>query len=147
VTAAGTRGRGRDRALLGLIVGLAVLAVCMGAATATDVVHFVTGKHGTVTVTACTTSFGTKGKITYHCGGTYASDDGGTTLAGVTFDDSYGGDPGEREPATLNGSTAADVNLVRYASVDTGIVVFTGCLVAIVLLLVVRARRRNRQNQ
>jgi hypothetical protein len=142
VTGPGTRRQGGDRALLGLIVGVAVLAVCMGAATATDIVHFVTGKHGTVTVTACTTSFDTK--VTYTCGGTYTSDDGRTTLPGVAFEDSHGRDPGEREPATLNGSTADDVNLVRYASVDTGIVVFTGCLVAIVLLLVLRARRRSR---
>jgi ABC-type sulfate transport system substrate-binding protein len=138
------RRRGGDRGLLGLIVAVVVLAACMGAATATDIVHFVTGKHGIVTVTGCTTSYGAKGKVTYHCGGTYAADDGSTTLTGVTFDDSYGGSPGEREPATLDGSTADDVHLVRYANLDTGIVVFTGCVVALVLLLVFRARRAAR---
>lgn len=132
----------RDRSLLVVIICVAVLGVCLGASTATDIVHYVTGKHGTVTVTGCTVTYGTKGRTTYHCGGTYVSDDGKTTLPGVTFDDSSSNDPGERDPATLDGSTASDVNLIRTASLDTGIILFTGCLVIVVGLLVLRSRAR-----
>jgi hypothetical protein len=136
----------RDKAFLGLIIFVAVLGVCMAGATATDIVNAVTGTRGTVTVTACTRDNGAHGKtVTYDCTGTYVSADGRTTLTGVTFRNSSADDPGDTRQATLNGSTADDVNLLRPASVATGITVFTVCLVAVVLLLVLRSRRSGRR--
>ncbi|MEV8517401.1 hypothetical protein [Dactylosporangium sp. NPDC051484] len=124
----------RRRALLITAGLLALLAMCAGAAVLTDVVHYATGRRGTVTVRSCALDAGSH-RPRYECTGTFESSDGTIRREAVRFVESHGDDRGARVPATLNGAT---VNEVSPASTATGSAVAAAALVGVVALLLVR---------
>jgi hypothetical protein len=126
----------RSRALLTIAALLALLALCAAGAVVTDVVHYSTGRAGTITVDACTRDNGSR-KPRYACTGTFETGDGQVRRSAVAFTESYAEDPGSRVPATLNGDT---VNEVSPAGTITGAVVALGSLIGVAVLLLTRRR-------
>ncbi|GAA2366048.1 hypothetical protein [Dactylosporangium salmoneum] len=126
----------RRRALLTTAGLLALLALCAGAAVVTDLVHYATGKRGTITVQACTQDNAAR-KPRYECTGTFETADHSVRRDEVEFVETYAEDPGARVPATLNGDT---VNEVSPAATAAGAVVTLASIAGIVALLVVRRR-------
>jgi MYXO-CTERM domain-containing protein len=125
----------RRRALLVTAGLLALLALCAGAAVVTDVVHYVTGRHGTITVRACIEDYGAR-KVRYECTGTFDAADG-TDHREAGFIETYARSPGARVPATLNGAT---VNEVSPAGTATGTIVAVASLAGVAALLLIRRR-------
>ncbi|WP_432843074.1 hypothetical protein [Dactylosporangium sp. CA-092794] len=126
----------RARALLTTAGLLALLAVCAGGAVVTDVVHYATGRRGTITVRACSHD-NESPRSRYQCTGTFATADGTVVKDSVGFVKTYAEDPGARVPATLNGDT---VNEVSPAATVTGALVTAAALAGAATLLVLRRR-------
>ncbi|MFG2040057.1 hypothetical protein [Dactylosporangium sp. NPDC048998] len=126
----------RRRALLTTAGLLALLALCAGAAVLTDVVHYATGRRGTVTVGSCAFDAGPH-RPRYECIGTFESSDGTIRREAVHFVQTYDEDSGARVPATLNGAT---VNEVSPAGTATGSAVAAASLAGVVALLLLRRR-------
>lgn len=126
----------RSRALLTIAALLALLALCAAGAVVTDVVHYTTGRAGTITVEACTRDNASR-KPRYQCTGTFETGDGAERRGAVQFAETFAEDPGARVPATLNGDT---VNEVNPAATITGAVLTMGSLLGIVALLLARRR-------
>ncbi|WP_432993364.1 hypothetical protein [Dactylosporangium sp. CA-233914] len=126
----------RRRALLTTAGLLALLALCAGAAVVTDLVHYATGRRGTITVQACAQDLGAR-KPRYECTGAFESADGSIRRDAVAFTETVAEDPGARVPATLNGETA---NEVSPAATATGMTVTTLSLAGVLTLLLIRRR-------
>ncbi|MEV6927809.1 hypothetical protein AB0M46_25370 [Dactylosporangium sp. NPDC051485] len=126
----------RRRALLVTAGLLALLALCAGASVVTDLVHYATGRRGTITVQACTQDNAAR-KPRYECTGTFETADHAVRRDAVAFVETYAEDPGAQVPATLNGTT---VNEVNPAATATGVVVTLASIAGIAALLILRRR-------
>jgi len=126
---------------VGVIIGLAVVALCALGIAVDDTLNLVTEKHGTLTVEYCAGQTTSRGRTTYDCVGEFRAKDGSFVVRDVHVHENVDLDKGDREPVTLAGPSSTEAHSIGYYHIFIAVGVAVAALTFAVLLLV---RRRPR---